>query len=72
MFDRGHWKKFFLADAGPEVAARDAKGQPRYAVADATAETAATDFLTDRTIDFVTADSKQIFFAVVESHVRGS
>ena len=72
MFNRGHWKKFFLADAGPEVAARDAKGQPSYAVADATAETDATDFLPDRTIDFVMADSKQIFLAVVEGHVRGS
>lgn len=65
MFNRGHWKKFLLTNAGPEVAARDAKGQPSYAVADATAETYATDFLTDRTIDFVTADSEQPFFAVV-------
>ena len=65
MFNRGHWKKFFLTDAGPEVAARDAQGQPSYAVAEATAETYATDFLTDRAIEMVTADSPQPFLTVV-------
>lgn len=65
MFNRGHWKKFGLTPGGPEVAARDADGEPSYAVADASDESYATDFLTDRTIEFVTAADSAPFFAVV-------
>lgn len=53
MFNRGHWKKFELTANGPKVAARDKKGQPSYGVDGADEESFATDWLTDRCIDFV-------------------
>jgi len=53
MFNRGHWKKFELTADGPKVAARDNKGRPGYGVDGADETTFATDWLTDRCIDFV-------------------
>ncbi|MEM9017383.1 MAG: sulfatase-like hydrolase/transferase [Verrucomicrobiota bacterium] len=53
MFNRGHWKQFELTEEGPRVKARDRKGAPSYSVAGADEESFATDWLTDRTIDFI-------------------
>jgi len=53
MFNRGHWKKFEITDKGPRVAARNATGAPTYAVDGADEKSFSTDFLTDRTIDFI-------------------
>ena len=53
MFNRGHWKKFELTETGPRVAARDKKGNPGYGVDGADEESFATDWLTDRCIDFI-------------------
>ena len=53
MFNRGHWKQFEFDDAKPRVKARDAKGKPSYSVAGADEESFATDWLMDRTIDFI-------------------
>jgi len=65
MFNRGHWKKFGLAGAKPKVAARDKSGAPSYGVDDADAKSFSTDFLTDRTIEFMEQSSEQPFLAVV-------
>ncbi|MDF1658015.1 MAG: sulfatase [Verrucomicrobiales bacterium] len=53
MFNRGHWKQFELTPEGPRVKARDKKGEPSYSVAGADEKSFATDWLTDRTIDFI-------------------
>ncbi|MEM9282136.1 MAG: sulfatase-like hydrolase/transferase [Verrucomicrobiota bacterium] len=53
MFNRGHWKQFELTEEGPRVKARDKKGQPSYSVEGADEESFATDWLVDRTIDFI-------------------
>ena len=53
MFNRGHWKQFELTDEGPRVKARDKSGKPSYSVDGADEESFATDWLMDRTIDFI-------------------
>ncbi len=53
MFNRGHWKKFGMTPEGPEVAAKDKKGKPGYGVDGADAKSFATDWLMDRTIEFM-------------------
>ena len=65
MFNRGHWKKFGMDETGGKVAATDKAGKPSYGVAGADDQSFATDFLTDRTIDFVSRQSETPFFAVV-------
>ena len=53
MFNRGHWKQFELTDEGPRVKARDRSGKPSYSVDGADEESFATDWLMNRTIDFI-------------------
>lgn len=66
MFNRGHWKKFGMVSGRPQVAARTANGQPSYGVDGADSASFSTDWLTDRTIDFVTdRSSRKPFLAVV-------
>lgn len=63
MFNRGHWKKFELAEDGPRVAAEGRNGQPSYDVGDADSESFSTDWLTDRAIDFIEAqDGPWMYF----------
>ncbi len=66
MFNRGHWKQLELTPEGPRVKARDAKGRPSYSVKGADEESFATDWLTDRTIDFID-DHKDEPFAYLVS-----
>ncbi len=61
MFNRGHWKKFEATEAGARIAARNGKGAPSYAVDGADQKSFATDFLTDRTIEFIEANAEQPF-----------
>lgn len=53
MFNRGHWKQFEDTPDGPAVKAKDKKGQPSYSVEGADEESFATDFLTQRCINFM-------------------
>ena len=53
MFNRGHWKKLGEDASGPKVAATSAKGEPNYDLAGADEKSFTTDFLIDRTIEFV-------------------
>ncbi len=53
MFNRGHWKQFEDTPEGPRVKARDKKGGPSYDVKGADKESFATDFLTDKAIEFI-------------------
>jgi arylsulfatase A-like enzyme len=65
MFNRGHWKKFALGPKGPEVGAKNKSGAPSYDVAEADERSFSTDFLTDRTIEFIDNAKDKPFLAVV-------
>jgi len=66
MYNRGHWKKFEDTPDGPRVAVVDKKGNPSYGVDKADASNYATDFLMDRTIDFI-RENKEGPFCVMLS-----
>ncbi len=53
MFNRGHWKKFTDTKEGPQVGSLDRKGNPSYGVNDADEKSFATDWLTDKALDFI-------------------
>ena len=65
MFNRGHWKKFIITEDGPQVGARDKKGNPSYGVDGADEKTFSTDWLCDRTMDFIGEKSDQPFCYMV-------
>ena len=70
MFNRGHWKKFGEQDGTPFIAAKNKQGAPSYAVAGADEKSFATDFLTDRAIEFVHAsdDPFLLFVSYPDPH----
>ncbi len=53
MFNRGHWKQFEDTAKGPAVKARNAKGEPTYAVDGADEKSFATDYLADKAVAFI-------------------
>ncbi len=61
MFNRGHWKKFAIESGQPRVAARGKDGKPSYAVAGADETSFATDWLADRTIEFIKENAQSPF-----------
>lgn len=61
MFNRGHWKQLEDGPDGPRVKARDHKGKPSYSVQGADEESFATDYLTNKTIDFIRANKDKPF-----------
>ncbi|MCB1278654.1 sulfatase [Prosthecobacter sp.] len=65
MFNRGHWKKLGEDASGPKVAATDKKGTPNYDVADADDKSFTTDFLADRTIEFINKNKEKPFCFMV-------
>ena len=60
MFNRGHWKQFEDTPKGPRVKARQ-NGKPSYSVNGADEESFATDFLTSRAMEFITANREDPF-----------
>ena len=71
MFNRGHWKKLTLTDAGPAVAAKNKRGQPSYDVDGADDQTFATDWLTHRAMDFVNEHKDKpfcLFLSIPDPH----
>lgn len=65
MFNRGHWKKLEITEEGPRVGAKNKKGEPAYGVDGADEKTFTTDFLTDRTIDFINTHKDEPFCYMV-------
>lgn len=65
MFNRGHWKMFKDTPEGPRVGATDRKGNPSYGLEGADEKTFATDWLTDKTIDFINANKSKPFCYMV-------
>ncbi len=64
MFNRGHWKNLKTDDQGPRVGSTK-KNEPSYDVGDADEKTFTTDFLMDRTIEFVEANKSKPFCYMV-------
>ena len=65
MFNRGHWKKLGVGADGPMVAAVDKKGQPGYGLDGADDKSFTTDFLADRTVDFIRMNREKPFCYMV-------
>jgi uncharacterized sulfatase len=66
MFNRGHWKVFGMEkDGTPFIASKDKKGEPNYGMKGADQESYSTDWLMNRTIDFIDKNKKEPFFCVV-------
>jgi arylsulfatase A-like enzyme len=65
MFNRGHWKQFEDSPSGPEVKARNAKGQPTYDAAGADGKSFATDFLADKAVAFIRRHAREPFCFVL-------
>ncbi len=53
MYNRGHWKKLEDTPEGPIVATTNNNGTPNYDLDGADETTFTTDFLTDKTIEFI-------------------
>lgn len=65
MFNRGHWKKFDIVDNKPIVAARQSDN-PSYKLQGADDQTFATDWLTNRALDFIAdEEANKPFFTVI-------
>ena len=64
MYNRGHWKQLEDTPKGPQVKAAK-KGQPTYDVRGADEKSFTTDFLADRTIEFIKAHKAQPFCYMV-------
>ncbi len=64
MYNRGHWKKFEDAPDGPRVAARKGN-KPTYDVAGADDKSFSTDWLADKTIEFISANKDKPFCYMV-------
>lgn len=66
MFNRGHWKKLgFNSDGSPKVDATDKKDKPNYDLNNADDTSFTTDWLTDRTLDFIEKNKQNPFCYVV-------
>ena len=62
MFNRGHWKKLADGPDGPKV---DTGAKPSYDVKGATEKSFTTDFLADKTVDFINAHKGEPFCYMV-------
>jgi len=65
MFNRGHWKQLEDTPQGPRVKARNAKGRPSYDVKRADEQSFTTDFLADKTVNFINTHKGQPFCYMV-------
>jgi len=65
MFNRGHWKQLEATPYGPRVAARDKNDKPTYSIEGANELNFTTDFLTNKTIDFIKSHKARSFCYMV-------
>ncbi|MHC4889318.1 MAG: sulfatase family protein [Planctomycetota bacterium] len=59
MFNRGHWKQLEDTPQGPRVEARNNKGGPSYSIEGANEKCFTTDFLADKTVQFIQDNKNQ-------------
>ncbi len=64
MFNRGHWKQMEDTAEGPRVKARK-NGKPSYDVKGADEQSFTTDFLADKTVEFIRAHKDEPFCYMV-------
>ena len=65
MFNRGHWKQLETSDLGPRVASRSQDDEPDYGIKGSNSINYTTDFLTQKTIEFISEDRDQPFCYMV-------
>jgi len=65
MFNRGHWKQLEDTAAGPRVKARNAQDKPSYGVDGADEKSFTTDFLADKTVEFIEKHKNEAFCFMV-------
>lgn len=65
MFNRGHWKKFEDTATGPRIASRNKQGRADYGLVGADEKSFATDWLTDKVINFVNEKKGKSFCYMV-------
>ena len=65
MFNRGHWKQLEDNESGPRVASRDQNNQPDYSILGVDDLSYTTDFLTQKTIDFISSNKDNPFCYMV-------
>ena len=65
MFNRGHWKKLADTPQGPKVDARNNQGSINYDLNGADEKSYTTDFLTDKTIEFIKKNKDNPFCYMV-------
>jgi arylsulfatase A-like enzyme len=64
MFNRGHWKKFVDGPKGPDIGAKK-NGKPGYGLDGADDKTFSTDWLSNKTIEFIRANKDKPFCYMV-------
>ena len=65
MFNRGHWKKFITTKTGPQIGSINKRGIPDYKLNGANKKTFSTDWLADRTIEFLNTNQGKPFCYMV-------
>ncbi|MEQ8785851.1 MAG: sulfatase [Pirellulaceae bacterium] len=65
MFNRGHWKMLVDTPDGPAVGSRGKNGQPDYGIEGADETTFTTDWLANKTIDFIETNKDRPFCYMV-------
>jgi arylsulfatase A-like enzyme len=65
MFNRGHWKKFITTKKGPQIGSINKRGIPDYKLNGANKKTFSTDWLADRTVDFLNTNQGKPFCYMV-------
>lgn len=65
MFNRGHWKQMEDTPDGPRVKARNTKGKPNYDVKGADDKSFTTDWLADKTVEFIESHKNEPFCYMV-------
>jgi arylsulfatase A-like enzyme len=65
MFNRGHWKKLIDTSEGPAVGSRNKNGRPNYGLEGADETSFTTDWLANKTIDFIETNKDRPFCYMV-------
>ena len=65
MFNRGHWKKLVDTPQGPDIGAKNSRGEPGYGLRGADEKSFVTDFLTDKTLQFIEKNKDSPFCYMV-------
>ena len=65
MFNRGHWKKLVDTPHGPDIGAKNSRGEPGYGLRGADEKSFVTDYLTDKALEFIEKNKDSPFCYMV-------